>query len=384
MEKFRVLIYTDTIIYGGHEVTLYQAIIGILESRLFDVTVMVSSRNDRFQQKLSELAGEAVIVKTDFETERGDVFRALFATKKVRLIAAYMNTFDPDVVVVSQGAIGLSACGLKAARLISAKLVSFLPMAHPVAVLRGGNSVGVTIQELLYRRLYAIPDYFFTICKSTADMLSDYYGIHEQRIFVSYYGIDLDEKPKLFSQSNPSSSGQLKKIGLIGRVEFIQKRHDFFLRTVAKTHLMENLEIHIVGDGPDLQECKDLALDLGLGAKVIFHGWMEDVRSFYRELDLVVLPSRFEGLPLVLIESMLYGLPVVASSVDGMKEFLPSQWLFQEDDPKGMLAVLAYVLSNDQSELIKKNQDIALERLQLKAYKESFRNNLLKVCNSSI
>lgn len=379
MERCKVLVYSDATVYGGHEMTLCDAVDGIVESGQFDVVIMVSQKNSRFRQRLSALQHSVRVIETEFETERGDVFRALFSTKKVRLIAERMRSLSPDVVIVSQGAIGLSACGLKAAKRIPAHVVSFLPMAHSVSLVRGCRSISVVMQEILYRYLYTIPDCFFTICQSTAELLRNNYGIKPDNIAVSYYGVEAKEKPPV-SYKKAKAPFESKRIGIIGRVEFIQKRHDFFLRAFATSDLRDNSEIYIIGDGPDLEQCKELTLQLGIAARVHFEGWVKDVQSWYRYLDLVALPSRFEGLPLVLIETMLYGVPIVASRVDGMKEFLPDQWLFDEGDEGGMLRVMSSVLEGDQTEHILKNQDIVFEKLNKESFQRSFCQNLLQVC----
>ncbi|GAA4800973.1 glycosyltransferase [Streptomyces ziwulingensis] len=74
----------------------------------------------------------------------------------------------------------------------------------------------------------------------------------------------------------------------------------------------------LVGDGPDRAELAAAAPD-----SVLFAGAVDDVAPWYRAADLVVLPSRWEGMALAPLEAMACGVPVVVTDVDGARETLP-------------------------------------------------------------
>ncbi|WP_329340455.1 glycosyltransferase [Streptomyces sp. NBC_01352] len=74
----------------------------------------------------------------------------------------------------------------------------------------------------------------------------------------------------------------------------------------------------LVGDGPDLDELRSRA-----PASVLFAGAVADTVPWYRAADLVVLPSRWEGMALAPLEAMACGRPVVVTDVDGARESLP-------------------------------------------------------------
>ena len=61
---------------------------------------------------------------------------------------------------------------------------------------------------------------------------------------------------------------------------------------------------------------------LGLADRVVFAGYVADTRRAYVAADVLLMPSRFEGLPMTLLESMAMGLPVVASKLDGIAEVI--------------------------------------------------------------
>jgi glycosyltransferase involved in cell wall biosynthesis len=74
----------------------------------------------------------------------------------------------------------------------------------------------------------------------------------------------------------------------------------------------------LVGDGPDRDRLRAYA-----PRSVLFTGAVADVVPWYQAADLVVLPSRWEGMALAPLEAMACGRPVVATDVDGARESLP-------------------------------------------------------------
>jgi len=83
-----------------------------------------------------------------------------------------------------------------------------------------------------------------------------------------------------------------------------------------------NLFLIIIGDGPIKNNLKEYAQKLGVTDKVRFTGWRNDVADMLNALDIFVLPSVSEGLPISLLEAMSIGLPCIASRVGGIKEVI--------------------------------------------------------------
>jgi glycosyltransferase involved in cell wall biosynthesis len=81
-------------------------------------------------------------------------------------------------------------------------------------------------------------------------------------------------------------------------------------------------QLHLVGGGPLRQPLAREAKELGLESQVVFHGQTphDELPAWFRAADLLVLPSRSEGVPNVLLEAMACGLPFVASRVGGIPE----------------------------------------------------------------
>jgi glycosyltransferase involved in cell wall biosynthesis len=78
--------------------------------------------------------------------------------------------------------------------------------------------------------------------------------------------------------------------------------------------------LRIVGDGECRSSLEALAARLGICDRIDFRGERQDVRSELAGMDVFVLPSLWEGLPLALLEAMATALPVICSDVDGIPE----------------------------------------------------------------
>ncbi|MGW1718696.1 glycosyltransferase [Streptomyces sp. NPDC002156] len=99
-----------------------------------------------------------------------------------------------------------------------------------------------------------------------------------------------------------------------------QKGQDVLLRAWGEVaERVPGARLVLVGDGPDAGRLRALAPD-----SVLFAGAVADAVPWYRTADLVVLPSRWEGMALAPLEAMSCGRPVVVTDVDGGRESLPT------------------------------------------------------------
>lgn len=110
----------------------------------------------------------------------------------------------------------------------------------------------------------------------------------------------------------------LEKQYVIGNVARFsdQKNHEHLLRVFAAlAREREDASLLLVGDGELMAPIKELVGTLGLADRVLFLGVRDDVASLLSAMDVFVLPSKFEGLPVVLLEVQANGLPVIVSDV---------------------------------------------------------------------
>jgi glycosyltransferase involved in cell wall biosynthesis len=89
--------------------------------------------------------------------------------------------------------------------------------------------------------------------------------------------------------------------------------------SVEKDH--PTARLILAGDGPDRPALGSLARSLGL-RRVMFLGWRNDAADILADMDLLAVPSRWEGFGLVALEAMALGKPVVASRVSALPEIV--------------------------------------------------------------
>lgn len=84
------------------------------------------------------------------------------------------------------------------------------------------------------------------------------------------------------------------------------------------------IELRLVGDGPEYGRLKILVDELGMQTQVHFCGRKprKELASYYRQADILCLPSFSEALPTVVIEAMCCGLPVVGSNIGGIAQLV--------------------------------------------------------------
>jgi glycosyltransferase involved in cell wall biosynthesis len=103
-----------------------------------------------------------------------------------------------------------------------------------------------------------------------------------------------------------------------------QKGFDVLLEAAANVQAIRNAQVDmlIAGDGAEEDRLRRLVDQHRLTTSVCFLGAVDAERlaSLYRGALAVVVPSRWEGLPLVCLEAMASGRPVVASNVDGIPD----------------------------------------------------------------
>jgi glycosyltransferase involved in cell wall biosynthesis len=109
--------------------------------------------------------------------------------------------------------------------------------------------------------------------------------------------------------------------------------------------------MHVIGDGDQRPALMARVDDLGLRARVTFHGWLreEQVNAVLRQSDVLLLPSLSEGLSLVGINSLAHGLAVIASRIPGNADLVRpgfNGFLCDLDDAESFAAALRSLLTD--------------------------------------
>jgi glycosyltransferase involved in cell wall biosynthesis len=142
----------------------------------------------------------------------------------------------------------------------------------------------------------------------------------------------------------PPPGERIANVVAVGRL-VEQKNHELAIRAIAQ---VPGATLAIVGDGPLRPELERLAAELE--APVIFTGVRQDARALMGAADVVVMPSRWEGLPLSALEALASGTPLVATNVRGLRELLTDgeNALLVPEEPRALAAALRRVLEEPE------------------------------------
>lgn len=126
-----------------------------------------------------------------------------------------------------------------------------------------------------------------------------------------------------------------------------QKGFDVLISAMERlpTSLLERLELHAFGHGEKLGEYVARVQKRRL--PIYFHPVEYRISRMFPVFDAVVMPSRYEGLPLVALETLAAGIPLIASRAPGLDEVLPPDWplAVPPEDPDALAAALTKFLS---------------------------------------
>lgn len=196
--------------------------------------------------------------------------------------------------------------------------------------------------------------HIIAVAAACRDFLIQHESLPPQKITLVPNAIDL----RRFAPGKADRAESRNKFGLptdakviagVGRLN-PQKNFSLFLDIAAELAPgFPELRFLLAGEGPEESVLHEKAHALGLADRIVFAGYVADTRQVYAAADILLMPSRFEGLPMTLLEAMAMGLPVVASKLDGIAEVIEDGhegFLIKSNDTQGFVNRCSALLEN--------------------------------------
>lgn len=221
----------------------------------------------------------------------------------------------------------------------------------------------VILDKIMCKKIVAISD------KVKSEIVSR--GIKSEKVERIYNSINFKGFPK--------SERKLYKenivIGNVARIMPEKKGQDILIRAINELKMTyPNIQCNFAGAPANnnnnyLENLKALVSELELQDNINFLGNVMDISKFLDEVDIYVMPSRYEGFGISLIEAMAKGIPCIASDIDGPKEIIKNNeygLLFKNEDYLDLVDKINYLIKFSDKfdrkkvvDYVKNNYDIA-------------------------
>ena len=182
----------------------------------------------------------------------------------------------------------------------------------------GGYKVIKKIFHMILKPIVNMTGTNFIACsKSAAEWMftkknieSNKFLILNNGVVVNKYRFDSTKRNEVRTQLGLTNK---KVICHVGAFKWVKNQS--FLLEIIKFLNESEYKLLLIGDGEDKKIIEKKANEEGLSDMVVFMGTRSDVEYVLNGVDIFVLPSFFEGIPMVLIEAQAMGIPVIASDV---------------------------------------------------------------------
>lgn len=176
------------------------------------------------------------------------------------------------------------------------------------------NEIGHTLNHFLYERC-------FDAVIVESDFMGDFIRRSSRRpdppVVVVRSGVDVEA----FSPANAPHGARLK-VGYVGRMSDEKNPIGFVELAERLERLNPALDFEMFGTGPDAAMVKERIARSEIADRLRYHGFVEHVQDALHRLDVLILPSKFDGRPVLVMEANACGIPVIAAPVGGVPELV--------------------------------------------------------------
>jgi glycosyltransferase involved in cell wall biosynthesis len=203
--------------------------------------------------------------------------------------------------------------------------------------------------KILNHFLYSKVDFILSVSENSKNDLIQLYPFTNTKIDVIPVGIEIQEIHNIDFNKYHNS----KHIVHVGGFTF-EKNHIGLLNIwEIFSKKKENVFLHLIGDGP-LQKSIVEEVENRKIKNVVFYGWVNNPLDFISKADMLILPSKIEGLPAVILEAMYVKTPIIANNVGGISEVLrhnSTGFLIHDFDEKEFANLMSEIMDENLEQI---------------------------------
>jgi glycosyltransferase involved in cell wall biosynthesis len=247
-----------------------------------------------------------------------------------------LRSLDPDIISAHSSKAGF--IGRLAAKRLS---IPVLFTAHGWSFTSGKSFIARFLYKYLEKLATLFTDFIITVSDYDKSLALNHLPVKKNKLKTIHNGMkDIDS-------SFLANAGKEGIVNIIKVARFDQqKNHADLLHAV---YGLTNFRLHFVGDGPLIQDVKELAVSLEVSESIKYYGRIEHVEEVLAIGQIFVLISNWEGFPRSTIEAMRAGLPVVVSNVGGAAEAVENGvngFVIEKNDIEKLRTVLKKLIDN--------------------------------------
>ncbi|MFZ4289268.1 glycosyltransferase family 4 protein [Variovorax sp. HJSM1_2] len=334
--------------FGGHEVMLLRWLEQLLQGKDVEPRLLA-----RAGSRLQQLAPQQTLSFEPFppEIQSGRLRGLRNIWQELKTLRRALSLEKPECVVFASGALGYQMLMVTVARVLGARVLVYVPLLDTFEAMgyRGGR-----IKDLFVRWVYGrVPSGWVAISENHAEHFRRW-ARPTGPVFVLQNTVApaIEAAPRLAPR--PLNDGDRLRVLVLGRLDAKHKGLDWLLDYLdaAPAEVQAQLLVCMTGEGPFRATVEArLQVNPALASCLTLGDWMPAEQALAGN-DVLLMTSRFEGVPLVMLEAMALGVPVVGSDLPGIRAYIPSQCLFAVGDIDSAVQILISLRSQARRQVL--------------------------------
>ena len=166
---------------------------------------------------------------------------------------------------------------------------------------------------------YILMKHFRYVIAVSEDIRNNFirlFGFQKNKVLIIHNGTEI---PVNYSMNRESKDFVIGSAGRLYKIKdytlMVEIAHEILLQE-------EDIKFELAGEGPEKENILELIRNYKIEKSFIMKGFVDNMATFYRGIDIFINTSLHEGLPMSILEAMAHGIPVVAPNSGGLPEIL--------------------------------------------------------------